>query len=283
MNTLLLEIPLDHRNRLRIRNPGIATMLVLLLFSGFATNAADSAGGNSGQDLRPGFVPKNALTLRITLPKGRYSKPQQQTDFYNRVIQRIDRLPGIKSVGAISNLPLDERASKRSLLTSDGDGSAPEGKYAAIYQVITPEYFRAMGIPLLKGRMFTDADTDKSPAVAIINESIARLCFPDSDPVGKRIRFATQQSQNTWLVIIGVTGDTQQSGSAIGSMLEVFVPYAQNPRRSMSLVVRTTFEPLNMAQAVQEVIHASDEEVSISDIATLEKVVSDAASRRHAN
>lgn len=135
-----------------------------------------------------------------------------------------------------------------------------------------------MQIPLMKGRIFSDYDKHKSPAVAIINENMAKTYFPDSDPIGKRIKLVDKQTQVFWREIVGVVGNARQSGP--DAEPEVYVPYSQNPRLSMSLLVRTSDEPSQNVIAVSNAISGNNKGLSIYDAVPLEKLIASWASRR---
>src|SRR5262249_36819952 len=149
----------------------------------------------------------------LSLPYARYSKPNQRVAFYRRILQQINVLPGVQAVGAVSTIPLSG-AEFNDTITIEGrplPQSVQESPIACV-TVISPDYFRVMGIPLLKGRPFNPNDNRNAPRVAIINETFARRFFPEEDPLGKRIQlFADSESGETWFSIVGVVRDVKHT------------------------------------------------------------------------
>src|SRR5262249_32767254 len=138
------------------------------------------------QNVDPGFSPNNALSVKISLPQRKYSEEGQRTTFYNQLLERVRTLPGVQEVGATRVLPLHDDFVRG--LNIQGRPPYPQGEGPSTnYYAVTPGYFKAMGIPLLKGRLFDERDTKNSTRVALISESMAKKYFPDEEPIGKRI------------------------------------------------------------------------------------------------
>jgi putative ABC transport system permease protein len=141
---------------------------------------------------------------------------------------------------------------------------------SVLYRVCTPDYMRAMGIRLIKGRQFTDGDTAQSPAVALVNETMARQFWPNQDPIGRRLY---QESSDPGAIVVGVVADVKQSGLDVPPKPEFYVPHRQTEAAPPALVIRTAVEPLSLAATVRREIRAVDKEMPITDVQTMEDIM----------
>jgi len=178
------------------------------------------------QKVDPGFDPHNVLTMRIAPSGDNYSDASQRQAFYSRVIEQIKTLPNVKSVGGISTLALSKGPTGGYSIEGQPPVT-PDKMPGANRRHISPAYFRTMNIPLRSGREFTDQDSADAPRVVIINETLARLEFPDKDPVGSRMAFGRRNGQPTWLEIVGVVGDIRSIELQAEPMAEAYTPYLQ--------------------------------------------------------
>src|SRR5262249_12747968 len=156
-----------------------------------------------------GFNPEKVLTMQLALSKSKYTREHQVRSFYQQLLERIEALPGIQAPGAVNELPLAEDTSDRSFLI-EGRPFTSDAMVQndADYRVVTADYFRAMGIPLLKGRSFLESDRADGPGVIIINETMARRFWPGEDPIGKRIKLnPLNPEQEHWISVMGVYSD----------------------------------------------------------------------------
>ncbi len=223
----------------------------------------------------PGFRPEGVLTMRLSLPAAKYDNSRRAENFYSAVLDKVSRLPGVVSAGFVSALPLAESGSNGGIEIEGRP--APPGPSALIAErrEASPDYFRALRIPLLAGRMFSSSDTAGSPKVAVVNQALAKAYFPNENPIGHRIRNGTPD----WVSIVGVVGDVKESRLAERAMPMVTIPFTQNvylPRLlAMSLVVRTTAEPLPLAAAVRKQIASIDPGQPVFAIETMQQVVLD--------
>jgi putative ABC transport system permease protein len=149
------------------------------------------------QSVSPGFKPDNLLTLRIWLPSSRYAENHRQIAFFQQLINRIEKLPGVQSVGAIQDLPIQRNRMGYDFVIEGRPLPSSGDKSDAAYRVVTPDYFATMGIPLLSGRPFTGQDIQHSPPVVIINQSLARQFWPDGNSLGKRIQFGGEDTHSS--------------------------------------------------------------------------------------
>src|SRR5262249_12328236 len=146
------------------------------------------------------------LTLYVKLPRQGYSEPGQLKDLYDRLLERLRGLPGVQATGTTSQIPIYTGGSHQIAI----EGATAPTPGGAIYQyVVSPDYFVAVGIPLVKGRRFDQRDRESAESVVLVNEDLARRFFPDQDPLGKLIRIGASESQSAWLTIVGVVGDTK--------------------------------------------------------------------------
>jgi putative ABC transport system permease protein len=235
-----------------------------------------------------GFNPHNVLTTQVWLPRAKYSDGRQVANFYHEVLERIEKLPGVESASAVNFPPLGVQYTTVSF-TIEGRIPSQNEVLNARCSVISGEYFRTMNIPLLSGRPFNDGDADETRGVAIISASMARLFWPDSDPIGHKIRpqftqqryFWIPESRNLPLTIVGVVGDVRHEGLADNNLPQLYLPYLQNPSSIMNLVVRTTSNPLHWANGVRSQVWAVDQHQPLFDTKTVEDIVADSFGRQH--
>jgi len=231
------------------------------------------------QRVNPGFNPKGALTMWVSLPASKYTEDKQLRGFYQQALGRIESLPGVSSVGVITSLPLTSNVIARFRFTIDGRVPAtPNERLTANYRAINHDYFHAMGINLLKGRTFTEQDNEQAPPVVIINETMAKRFWESEDEsVGKRMTIPS--TGNASREIVGVVADVKHSSLDADSGFEFYVPYPQKPFNVMNLIVRTETDPMGLARSVREAVLAADPTESVYDVKTLQQVVGDSLSQ----
>jgi putative ABC transport system permease protein len=220
----------------------------------------------------PGFDPHHLLVFSIGLPPS--STPQQQDAFYQQVENRLQAVPGVQSVGAVSRLPLSGGNSDRSFKIP---GSNKD--YNADFRVSTPGYFQAMGIALLKGRNLTQQDRSGSTQVAIVNEALARSVFPGEDPTGKYI--TDFGPLNDKVQIVGVVGNVRHAGLEITPRPEMYVALGQAHWPSIFMAVRCkTSDPLALTAAVQNAVWSVNQDVPLANLRTMQDVIANSVLRR---
>jgi putative ABC transport system permease protein len=228
----------------------------------------------------PGFDPRQVLTERIMLPLGKYSKPAQQAAFFQNVLERLEKLPGVESAAAASSPPLTGFMSHSSV-ELEGHLMAP-GMAASIPEcAITPSYFHVLRIPLISGRYFTSYDADSAPRVAIVNEVFVQRFFGDADPLGQRIRLGG--SEGNWYSIVGVVQSVRHLPLGTDPSAEVFTSYLQDPAPYMTLIVRALSEPASLAGAVRSKVQEVDPNQPVYDVATMEHRFSEAVAPQRFN
>ncbi|MEK6407648.1 MAG: ABC transporter permease [Acidobacteriota bacterium] len=230
----------------------------------------------------PGFVTDRALTLEVQL--GRNRMPEQRVAFVEQTIERLTSLAGVQSVGAASALPFhDNQVTLPVTIRVEGRPASPSGQDPTAYLIdITPDYLRALGVPLLRGRGLNQFDKQDAAPVVLVNQAMALRHWPAEDPLGKKITF---QSLGRTLTseIVGVTGDVRPNGFDSEPRPEVFVPYAQLPAGGMTYVVRTVDDPGTLLPAVKEKIREVNRNQTFSSIATIEQLVDRSLSQRRFN
>ncbi len=220
----------------------------------------------------PGFKPERAIAVSLALPpSNRDGRPDYESlaSYFNEAIRRIRALPGVESVGGVTYLPL-VGYNPGVNFTIDGRASSPETAPRADIQLITPDYFQALGIPLLRGRQFTEAEMRLQPDAAIINNAFAKKFWPDEDPLGKNILLQGDRLPRGPLVVIGIAGDVKQFGLNTEPRPEIYLPMRLH---SMTLIVRTGGDPAHLFAALRDTVQRQDDRAAIS-MKTMEQVVS---------
>lgn len=231
------------------------------------------------QQVAPGFNPENLLAMETSLASARYDTPQSQAAFFKQTLERINSLPGVQSAAIVNNPPLSSRRSVDGFLIEGRPEPRSRSETPlADYRSISPDYFRAMNIPISQGRAFTEADAADAPPVAIVNEAVVRRYWPNESPIGRRIKM-----RDRWQTIVGVVGDVRQSGLDAEASTHVYMPFAQNPQGRMGLVIRTSAEPMSLAAAVRNQIGAIDKDQPVYNVQTMERTVADSVSPRRLN
>ena len=229
-----------------------------------------------------GFPASNLLTMRMVLPTPKYRQPEARRVFYDETLRRIRELPGVESAGIISFLPLSFSGMNFSFSIEGRLAPADSELPLALYRVVDPDYFTTMQIPLLRGRSFDTHDTEASQPVIIINRQLADRFWPNEDPTGKRMKIGPADSPNPWAIVIGVVTNSRQSGLYGDQTLEMYAPYNQDRRgftAPKDLVVRTKSNPNSLAAAVRQVIGTVDKDQPVSNIRTMEQVLSETVAR----
>ena len=225
-------------------------------------------------ELDPGIQPLNVLTMNLVLPSTKYQTETQMKAFHDAVMQKMGALPGVRAVGTVSyGLPLGGGGL---LGDFEVDGQREMSAHLmASKLVVSPGYFRALGIPLLQGRSFDDHDSAQAQPVAIVSDSVARRFWPKGDAPGKRISLGWQGSP--WYSVVGVARDVRQMGPQKEAPLAIYVPYSQAPRdfflSFMTVVARTDSDPLSMANTLRRAVQTVDPDMPLFDVASMEQLV----------
>ncbi len=225
----------------------------------------------------PGFNPDGVVSARIDLPKQLYSTDSLTRTFYTNVLQSVAALPGVKSVGATTEIPLSGPSSMAFRVQGQIEDIHHDLPTAGGYHVITPDYLRTMAIPLVRGRVFTDGDRAGAPDVVIINTALARRYWPHGNPIGQRIGYPWPSD---WLTIVGVVGSVAESSiGAADNAMAIYRPFLQAPAATMTVVVKSDASLGAIAAGVRRAVSATDRTVPVSDVRTMNDVISTAESR----
>ncbi|HXW92458.1 MAG TPA: ABC transporter permease [Terriglobales bacterium] len=260
------------RSRLKDTFVVIETALAVLLLTGAGLLLRSFLGLGR---VDPGFAKDHVITFGLDLP-GRYRHPQR-VEFYRQLLARIRSLPGVRSASGAFPLPLSADEVKTGFEVEGRPGKASEPPVTTLH-LVDQDYFRALGIPLLKGREF-DArdDAPGATAVVVISQSLAKQIFLGENPVGKRIRpdVSTGNEGPPMRLIVGVVGDVKAEGLAAPSIPESYVPYAQLPFAPMSVVVRTAIDPQAMVPSLRKQVQSLDKDLPLLHVETLDEYVDD--------
>lgn len=230
--------------------------------------------------VKTGFDTDHVLTMRVQLPMAKYREPQQRAEFFKRAQERLAALPGVKAVGAISYLPLTGLASSTVFNLATQPDLPPSESPATEVRAITPGYFAAMGIPLLKGRSFDERDGADS-RVLVINETLAHKYFPGQNPIGQRL--IVNWEPKVADEIVGVVGDVKETALAEEANPAIYWPHPREAYQFMNFVLRAAIDPAPLSAAVTKEIHALDPDQPVADIRTLDQVVAKSISRPRFN
>jgi len=245
----------------------------------------------------PGLVPDHLFTARINLPRAQYRDPNRVRRFIDDVTTGIARVPGVRSAGATTTLPLGDGDWGR-LLTIDGR-PAPRSfaeTPSTRYRIVTPDYFRALGARVVRGRAFTTEDGASAPLVSVINRTLARRLWPDQDPIGQRISVDPPEAlvpqllplpdgsmRFPRLTIVGIIDDLRQYGLERRVEPEVFVPFAQSGDQTgvlHFLVARTIGDPIAATTAIADVVHRVDRDVPLADVRSMDDRLANSMAQR---
>ncbi len=229
----------------------------------------------------PGFDPHYALIFNLDLPS-QYS-PARMIDLYQQIVAREGRLPGVRSASAVLPLPLSGN-DVRTGFDIEGRPVAAANRPTTTYTWALPGYFQTLGIPLLQGRDFSEQDDLKANPVVIVSETLARQFFPNQNPIGKRIKPGIGNGYKDgppMREIVGVVADVKNSGLGADAIPETYVPLAQSPMDSMSVVLRTEVEPHGLVGAARNEVAAIDKNLSIYNVKTLDQYLSASVAAPH--
>ena len=245
----------------------VALALVVLVAAGLMTKSLARLAS-----IDPGLDSASVLVLEMTLPQPDNFGPPIRRNFCDDVVERAGSVPGVLAVGAISHLPLSGANSIRSF-SIEGKTLPPGQNWSAAYRMTCPGYFRAMGIPILKGRDFDARDATDTPGVVIINEETAKRYWPDEDPIGRRIRVDRPEAGSPFKTIVGVAADVRHFGLDRAVRREIFRPYSQKAWPVMTVVAKTATDPVGYASTMRAALQGIDPDLPVGRVSTMEEIV----------
>jgi len=258
----------------------VAVSLILLIGAGLLINSFLRL-----RNVDPGFRTDKLLTMQVELSALKYPDHARRSAFYTELIERVEAVPGVRSAAVTNWIPLLRQGDSIGFsIEGRPDPPPAQGKRPTVVtRVTSPHYFETMGIQLLQGRGFVEQDRVDAPAVAVINETMVRRFWPDQDPIGKRITPGSPDSSNPddWITIVGVAKDVRQFELVTDPKPQMYLTYQQAgffaPRH---LVVSTEVEPLSLAPTVRKAVWDIDKDQPVSDISTMEQVLSESIARQ---
>jgi putative ABC transport system permease protein len=230
----------------------------------------------------PGFRPEDLLTMQISLPWSKYPEGRQKLDFFQELLGNLERSPGVQSAGLVNALPMGGVTLTSGYRVPALQGTGAEHSGSVAYRVASPDYFRTMGIPLQRGRVFSEQDRTGGVNVAIINESFARVLWPGGKAIGQIIEL-TWGGTPTPCEIVGVIGDVRHGGLEKMPAPEVYVPLQQSPSAEMSVVVATASHPPSLTPLLRDAVRRVDKDQPVMEVRTVEQMVAASVAPRRFN
>ena len=224
----------------------------------------------------PGFHAAQSLTFELSLPDLRYEKQEKQVAFFDQLMPRLQSIPGVRSAAAVQALPLSGSSFFISFEVGGRSPVPPSQQPAMQIRVATPGYFQTIGIPLKRGRLFTDDDRPGSPPVVLITENAARQYFPNEDSIGKTITLGWGHGKGTPRAggeVVGIVGDVKDAGLDEVEPPQLYLPYRQWPIQGMAIVLQTAVPPASVADAAKRAVYATDPNMPVANVRTLEQIV----------
>jgi predicted permease len=224
--------------------------------------------------VNPGFREDHVLTATLSLPNSEYKNGDAVAQFYQQLLDNLQAVPGVEAAGAGSDLPWtgwDENGS----FNIEGKQPPPGSFFHARYHSATPDYFRALGMPLLAGRFFSKADLRKGPSVVLINQSMALKYWGQKDVVGKRITFEDHPKPDDWLTIVGIVGDVKDKPNSPGAEPSFWWPHAQAAFGDMAVVLRFSGDPDATMSALRNEVHRLNPALAVAQVQLMDQIVAE--------
>jgi putative ABC transport system permease protein len=263
------------RQTSRLRNAlvvsEIALALVLLVGAGLLLRSLLEM-----LNVNPGFRTENLLTMRLSLPATRYTDDSKAVRFHQELLERLESLPGVEGAATVTNLPLSGEGGTGTPQIVGRPPVPNSDEWGESYlRTVSTGYFGVMGVPLIKGRLFTPDDKAGAPNVLIVNQTLAQRLFPNEDALGQRVTFRFTADMPPF-EIVGIVGDEKVSSLDARTAPVIYFPYEQGPDSMMGLVLRSTVNPETLAASVRNEVRAIDKEIPLYSVMTMEKLIQDA-------
>jgi putative ABC transport system permease protein len=244
-----------------------------------------------------GFRPEQTLSMRLTLPSTKYKDDSQVISFYRQLLDRVKSLPGVESAAAISELPLSGAYSSGTTGVERSDSIEGLKSFQGFPYIeadgreVSADYFKTLGIALKSGRLFTDADNETAPPVAVVDEAFEKRFWPQTGAVGKRFVYRFNNVNIQWGEVVGVVAhvrhygidEVKQFGLAQEGREEIYYPYAQQPSNRMYLAIKTSIDPPSLTSAVRSEVLSLDPAEPIYDVKTMDQRASTSLAQRQLN
>src|SRR5882724_2577673 len=254
----------------------VAVSFVLLIGAGLLINSFFHL-----RNLQPGFRADHLLTMKVALSEVKYPDRDRRAVFFDEVIRRVRELPGVQSAAVAGNLPLTYNGDSMNISVEGVPDPPPDQRSDVIFRAIGPGYVGTMGIPIIRGRDFTDQDKADSKDVVVISENTAQHFWPGQDPIGRRLKPGSSTSNRPWREVIGIVKDVRQNDFIAAPKMQMYFTYRQlKDLAPNALVVRTSIEPLSLAASVRDAIWSVDKDQTVADIDTMDHIVAQAVARQ---
>ena len=267
-----------HRIRALLVIGEVAISFILLIGAGLLINSFLHL-----RNLNPGFRTDHLLAMKVPLPEPKYPDKERRSAFFAELLRRVRNLPGVQSAAVASNLPLTYNGDSMPIGIEGRIDPPPDQRPDVILRVISPGYFNTMGIPVLKGRDFTERDKADSPYAVVISEKTAHHFWPGENPIGKRLKPGSATNDTPWREVIGVVKDVRQNDFVEQPKMQMYFSHEQINTfifAPNALVVRTSVAPLSLAATVRNTVWTIDKDQPVSDIRSMEEIVSEAVARQ---
>jgi predicted permease len=226
--------------------------------------------------LDPGFQQEHVLTASLSLPHEQYKTNAATGHFYDQLIANLGKLPSVEAAGAGSDLPWTGWDENSGGFHFEGKLPPPGQEFHARYHMATPDYFRALGVPLVVGRFFKESDTETAPKVILINRAMAERYWPGENMVGKRMTYEDNPKEQDWMTIVGVVGDIKDHPNSPSAEPAFWWPELQVANSDMSIVMRSSANPALLADALRNEVHRLNPELAVADVQVMDRIVSTA-------
>ena len=254
----------------------VAVSFILLIGAGLLINSFMHL-----RNLNPGFKTDHLLTMKVELSEVKYPDKERRAAFFDELRRRVQNLPGIQSVAIGNNLPFTYNGDSLLIAVEGIPDPSPSQWPDVVLRVVSPNYFQTLGIPLVAGRDFTEQDNAQGQLAVIVTEKTARHYWPGQNPIGKRLKLGATASKQPWWEVVGVVKDVRQNDFTAEPKMQMYMPHTQAvifwPN---ALVVRTKIDPVSLATAARNEIWAIDKDQPVSDIRTMDDIVSSAVARQ---
>ena len=243
----------------------VALSLLLLVSAGLLIRSFDKL-----LHVNLGFNSQQLLSLEYRLPRNKYGKPEAQWNFHRAVTEKVKEVPGVESVSLIRGLPFSGNGGTTTIILPDRELPAKGTEPVVMFNTAMPNYFETMGIPLLRGRTFGTQDQLNTPMALVINQMMANRFWPNQDPLGKQIKFVEDNSVGT---VVGVVGDAKHFLVEEEQRPQLYAPFSQDPGIFATLVMRTSVEPMSLAEQVRQAVWKVDPDQPMWKIRTVESLI----------
>jgi putative ABC transport system permease protein len=250
----------------------VALTVVLLVGAGLMIKSLNELGRSD-----PGFDTHHVMMLAYRVPRGRYPTGAQQVQFHNQVVEKIRAVPGVLAAASVRAVPFGDNGNTSDFLLTDRPEPPVAEHPTALINMADPNFFGTLRIPVLRGRVFEDRDQLDAPPVIVVNETLARRYFPDRDPIGQHLRIP---SMNKIVEIVGVVGDVKQFTRMDPPAPQIYGALAQNPFLFTSLAVRTSGDPMKLANDIRRAIWQVDKDQPVWTVRSIDEVLATQSSRR---